>query len=96
MREIPGEPISFQLNGVVFHCVNPIPVGAMIVMLRHVGEDSSVDQNAQMVKLLWSWIDPAQHTQFDEAMSKVSDPSLFEKLVEFIVVEAGGRPTQAS
>lgn len=96
MAEVHGDPITFQLDGHIFHCVNPVPVGAMVVMLRQSQMLDDLTKNTKMINLVWSWIEPSEHDRFDEAMAKQSDPKVFEKLVEYITTEAAARPTPAS
>lgn len=105
MAEAAHLPVRFKLGGQVFTCVNPLPIGATVVFTRHalLLSDSQTAEPLEMAKqaarlanTLWSFVVPEQHEALDEAFSKVSDPTVLEKIIEYCITSATGRPTPGS
>ncbi len=108
MREVSGDPIQFKLGGTIFTCVNPVPVGATVVMARHAVEmmqaaadPSSMSPEQQLAfrrqsNLLWDWVVPECHDDLDAAISGLSDPVVINNIIEYIVTTATGRFGQGS
>lgn len=104
LAEVRGDPIQYKLGGVIFRCINPVPVGLTIVMTRKMlGADvmnpqTSADMQiaAQSQNLLWQFTDPSQHDELDTAVGNLQDPSIIQKVIEYIVTQATGRPTLGS
>lgn len=92
--EVEGDPITFKLGGFMLTCVQPPPVGGLIVMGKYLDKDPAA-QMAGAYRMLESWIIPEQHEDLEKALMKVSDPDFMEKLLEFLVEAATGRPTSA-
>lgn len=106
------EPVTFKLDGFTFECVNPIPLGSILVMIRKAaaaqggpqglgnlsGAESMDDLMAQagIINVFWSWIIPEHHDRFDQAVSRMTDFAVFERIVEHIMTEGAGHPTQES
>lgn len=102
-----AEPVTFKLDGFTFECVNPVPLGSILVMVRKAAASATTaltdmssmeDLTAQagIIQVFWDWIIPEHHARFDQAVSKMTDFGIFEKIVEHIIVEGSGRPTQES
>lgn len=108
MREVSGDPIQFKLGGKIFTCVNPVPIGATVVMSRHAVEmmqaaadPSSMSPEQQLTlrrqtNLLWDWVVPECHDDLDTAISGLSDPIVVNNIIEYIVTTATGRFGQGS
>ena len=92
--EVTGVPITFKLGGTVFTCVDPPPVGGLVVMGKYLNEDP-LKQLAGVYKMLETWIVPEQHGDLESALMKVSDPEFVDKLIAYLVEAATGRPTSA-
>ena len=90
-----GPQVSFKLNGVVFECINPMPLGSILVLARHAGSDDLVAQ-AKQAGILWDFVEPAQHDDLDTAVSKLGDLTMFQGILEYIITAATGRPTPGS
>lgn len=91
LQEATGDPIRFKLGGKVFTCVHPAPVGSLVVLARHLG-GSDQDQMQGVAKLLYGWIEPAQHADWEEVLMRLSDVTVLEKVVEHLIQEATKRP----
>jgi hypothetical protein len=90
-------PISFKLGGEEFHVITPVPVGMVLVAAKNAltRPDDPVSQAAQAT-MLWSFVVPEEHDTLDKAVSKITDPSLIQKIFEYILTAAASRPTQGS
>jgi hypothetical protein len=91
----PGEPVSFKLNGVVFQCIDPMPLGSILVLARHAGSEDIVSASKQ-ASILWDFVEPEQHDDLDVAISKLPDLTVMQQILEHIITAATGRPTPGS
>lgn len=108
MREASGDPVQFKLGGTIFTCINPVPIGATVVMSRHAVDLMSAAVNPanmtpqqqtamrRQTNLLWDWVVPEEHEALDTAVAGVVDPSIISSVIEYIVTEATGRFGQGS
>lgn len=90
-----GPQVTFKLDGFVFECVNPMPLGSILVLARHAGTEDLVAQ-AKQAGILWDFVEPEQHERLDQAVSKIPDLAVFQGILEFIITESTGRPTPGS
>lgn len=90
-----GPTVTFKLDGFVFECINPMPLGSILVLARHAGSDDLVSQ-AKQAGILWDFVEPEQRDRLDEAVSKISDLTIFQSILEHIITAATGRPTPGS
>ena len=93
-RESPG-PVTFRLNGVTFKCKDPMPLGSILVMTRHAG-DESIEAQRRQASLLWDFVQEDQHDELDEAIQMLPDLTVMQSILEHIVTSSTGRPTPGS
>lgn len=88
-----GEPIEFKLGGVRFRCVDPAPVGSLLTLAQHADGRNPFGQVKAMATFLRAWVVPEQRDAWDEAICYVTDPTVIERLVDWLVESATARPT---
>lgn len=92
-----GSPVSFKLGGTTFRCINPMPLGQIMVLAKNaLNNPNSMENQAKQANLLWSFVEPEQHAELDTAISGLRDLTILTKIFEHIVTSATGRPTPES
>lgn len=89
-----GDPVSFKLGGTVFRCINPMPLGQIMVLAKNsLNKANDLATQAQQANLLWSFVEPEQHDALDGAISGLKDLGVMTKIFEHIITSSTGRPT---
>lgn len=86
-------PVSFQLGGKTFRCLNPMPLGTILVVARHAGSDD-LQAQVEQAGMLWKFVVPEQHEDLDEAIASLPDLTIMQQILEHIITSATGRPTR--
>lgn len=96
-KEASAEPITFSVSGFdhTFTVVTPLPVGQLILFSRAVNK-SEAEQARALDALLRGWLIEADREKWDECLGAMQDLEVLGHIVNYVVEEAAGRPTQAS
>jgi hypothetical protein len=96
-REATGEPITFTVgqDPYTFTVQTPLPMGQLIIFARSV-EDSADAQTRALDKLMRGWLIESDREHWDKCLAQLTSLDVLGQIINYIVEEATGRPTQAS
>lgn len=90
-NEATAEPLTFTLGGREFHCRPVLPAGVLLDMAATT-HGSDMEAFASFTKFLDAVIAPEDLDAFHDALGTTIDLWMLLELVQWIIVEATGRP----
>jgi len=96
-REAAGEPITFTVGKCphTFTVQTPLPMGQLIIFSRSV-EEAPDAQTRALDKLMRGWLIETDRELWDQCLAELTSLDVLGEIINYIVEEATGRPTQAS
>lgn len=96
-REATGEPITFTVGQYphTFTVQTPLPMGQLIIFSRCM-DGSPDEQTRALDRLMRGWLIEADREHWDQCLMTLTSLDVLGQIVNYIVEEATGRPTQAS
>lgn len=92
-----GDPVSFKLGGKTFHCIQPLPLGQILVLAKNaLNSPDDLEAQAKQANLLWSFIEPDEWVDLDTVISGLQDPFIVRNVLEHIMTAGTARPTSGS
>lgn len=97
-QEANGEPVTFTVGDYpyTFRVNTPLPMGQLIIFSRAVKKGKSQDAVSAIDDLLRTWIFDEDLEEWDKCLSQLTKLDVLGEIINYVVEEATGRPTQAS
>lgn len=97
VQEVSSEPVTFDVEGSdhTFTVRQPLPLGRMLLLARY-SDGDEVEQAKALDSILRGWIIDEDHEAWDDLLGNLTDFDILGNIMEYIIEESVGRPTEAS